>query len=94
MLNADRPGNVMSMASTVPVVTFTVSVPEKGQVALFAQEPKLPPDVFSALPDTSNTLIVSAFANRAGNNASATRHGNKLKDQRNEFCIVSSKRFR
>src|SRR6516162_5560633 len=44
--NADKPGNMMSKAVTVPVVMFTVSVPENEQLAPLAQVPRVPPEMF------------------------------------------------
>jgi len=47
-----KPGKVMSMAVRMPLVTSMVSVPENAQVAPLAQVPRVPPDEFSAVPET------------------------------------------
>lgn len=54
-----KPGKVMSTAVRLPLVTSMVSVPENAQVAPLAQEPRIPPESFSAVPETSK---VSACA--------------------------------
>src|SRR5215469_4537658 len=59
---ADKPGKAMSMAVTAPLVTSTVSVPENKQVDPAAQEPRLPPEMLSPVPETSNVLMISALA--------------------------------
>ena len=58
----ERPGNVMSTAVITPLVTSIVSVPENGQVAPLAQEPKSNGKTFWAVPETSNVVTVSAWA--------------------------------
>ena len=57
-----KPGKVMSMAVRLPLVTSMVSVPENAQVAPLAQEPSIPVESFSAVPETSKMLVVSACA--------------------------------
>ena len=57
-----KPGKVMSTAVRLPLVTSMVSVPENAQVAPLAQEPRIPVESFSAVPETSKVLVVSACA--------------------------------
>jgi hypothetical protein len=80
---ADKPGKVTSVAVAVPVVTSTVSVPEKlvpvrGGVGV-------------AVPETRNVVIVSDAAKAGASSTSATNIGStsRLKDKRKRFFIGS-----
>lgn len=74
LLKAERPGKVIStlLLTTVPVVTSTRNVPENAQVVSDAQEFKLSPETFIALPDMSNEVIVSAAAKAGAKSNIAT----------------------
>jgi hypothetical protein len=90
---AVKPGKTISkpLLSTVPLVVSTWNIPKKAQVAPFAQESKLPPETFIAVPDTSNVEIASASA-RAGDNrmsgAASPGNANRLRNEHNQFFIV------
>jgi hypothetical protein len=51
-------------------------MPEKPQVARNAQEPKVLPDVFSAVPNTVNVVIVSARTRAGDKRMSGISQGN------------------
>jgi len=72
--NADKPGNMMSKAVTIPVVTSTVSVPENEQLTPLAQVPRVPPDMLSAVPDTLNESAWACGALPATSSASTSQN--------------------
>ena len=60
----------------MPLVVSTRNVPEKPQIARNAQESKVLPEMFSAVPDTANVVIVSASTRAGDKRMSGISQGN------------------